>query len=769
MAYHATVGGDRDDATIAETPRAGAGKRVAGLPDRYRIVETLGEGGMGRVYRAHDTVLGRDVAIKVIERAQAGPDQTLQRERFVREAQAAARLAHPNIVTVHDVDPEAGWLVMELIEGVSLRDLAEQGRVPPATLRSIADQILAALDAAHAAGIIHRDVKPSNIIVGSAGKVTLVDFGVARLVYADLTRTGENVGTPAYMAPEQVRGRAVDARTDLYGLGATLYEQVMGERILAFESPGPEVVRRLEAACGTERALAAVIARCLQGDPDRRFASAVDAKKALDATTAPPVAPARRARWPWIAAGVVAAGAIAGGVIVGTRGGDAPRAPDKRMTQAFTLAQRGEHEKAAVLLEDFIAEHPGDGDALALKFLVDWWQSGDTSANGRVLSVRLAPAQRAMVHGVDLIAKRREVEAIGYLEGADREVPGQAEILFTLGEARWHGQQLEAGAETLERAFAIDPRWQMALHHVVEFRLSRGEADHLRPIADTLRMVDPAAAAALDCKILIGERRYAEAIESAALALGKVEQIAELYICKAQAETLAGDLAAAQVTAKRAFDLWPIDLREWGGFAYHAEQLLYRGDLDGYLALVREKPSRQRTLALALWRPTPTLAETGPTGPGMRMPPLGAATFILVGWVHGRDEVAVYRDYPELEVRAYGTALWAETKGDLDTAIAEYTKALEVPAKGDLRMLVAHHLARVYDRKGDRANAAKACEEIVAPRRYEPYRAVVLPDCLVWTGTPVSLQGLVDTWTGAFQHPAVVEARQRLRATRATP
>src|SRR5688572_4972936 len=221
-----------EDVTIPQTPQAA--KRPVQLPKRYRVVEVIGEGGMGRVYRAHDTTLGRDVAIKVIEGDIPGPDKTQQRERFVREARAAARILHPAIAVVHDVDPEAGWLVMELVDGESLRDVAARGPLEPRLVRVIAAQVLAGLVAAHAGGVIHRDIKPSNIILGAGNVVKLVDFGVARLMDMDMTKTGENLGTPAYMAPEQVRGGSVDARTDLYSLGATLYELVTGSRLIAF-------------------------------------------------------------------------------------------------------------------------------------------------------------------------------------------------------------------------------------------------------------------------------------------------------------------------------------------------------------------------------------------------------------------------------------------------------------------------------------------------------------------------------------------------------
>ena len=742
-----------DDATIAETPRAATTRKLSvQMPGRYRVLEILGEGGMGRVYRAHDTTLGRDVAIKMIEKDLPGPDKTMQRERFVREARAAARLLHPNIAVVHDVDPDAGWLVMELVIGESLRDLAALEPLSPALVRDIATQVLAALGAAHAAGIIHRDVKPSNIVRTAAGNVKLVDFGVARLLDAEMTRTGDQVGTPAYMAPEQIRGAAVDARTDLYGLGATLYELVTGTRMIAFESPSASALAKVRDACASEPGLGAMIVRCLQADPDARFASAADAVAALGAT------PKRRVRWIIPIASLVVL-AVAGGAVWWLRHRATPR--DPRVVQAFTLAQRGEADKATDLLNDYLTEHPDDGDALILDLLAEWWRTGAIDATlARTAKVPLRPAQRALAKGIDLIVQRREPEAIAFLESADREHPDQVEILYALGEARWHGQHLEDGVATLERAFLIDPRWQVALHHVIEFRLSRGDANRLVAIADKLRVVDAASAASLDCQISIGQRDYAGAVASARAALGRVEKTAELYICLAQAQALTGDLDGGMATAKQAFDLWPIDMREFGGFAQYAEFFLYRGKLDEYLDLVRDKPSNQRTLARMMWKPGTGYNAVQPSGPGMRMNPFGAALWILFELQHGRDAVAVYGSYPEPEVKAYGESLWAENRGDLAAAIAGYRKALSVPAKGDMRMLLAHHLARVLYATGDTDGAAAIChDEVIAPRLYEGYRAVLLPDCLLWTH---AWKQLVDSWQGSFEHPAVVEARRRL-------
>jgi hypothetical protein len=278
-----------------------------------------------------------------------------------------------------------------------------------------------------------------------------------------------------------------------------------------------------------------------------------------------------------------------------------------------------------------------------------------------------------------------------------------------------------------------------------------------------MRPLDPAAAAALDCKIAIGEREYARATK---VAMSASAPIAENFICLAQAQILAGDLDTAMTTAKKAMELAPIDLREFGGFSLYAETFLYRGRFAEYLDLLRNKPSRQRSLAVMWWKHDANVGETSPVGTGMRMPPIGAATWIVLEQLRGKDAVEVYRDYPEVEVQHFGYGLSAETRGDLDTAIERYRNGLAVASKGDMRMLLGHHLARVLDKRhdvasGDLEGATRACEEVIAPRMYQGYRALLLPDCLLWSGRG---KQLLDQWTGEFAHPAVVEAKSQLGA-----
>jgi len=208
------------------------GRRIAG---RYELGAQLGEGGVGIVWRAEDTLLGRPVAIKEVELPPAVRDKqrAALRARVIREARAAARLSHPGAVTLFDVVQDGGqdYIVMELVEGPTLDQLvAEQGPLEAHSAAVMGLRLLATLEAAHRAGIVHRDVKPSNVLIRNDGTTKLTDFGTASLTGdPELTVTGVVVGSPAYMAPEQIKGLDVGPATDLWALGATLYFAVEGE------------------------------------------------------------------------------------------------------------------------------------------------------------------------------------------------------------------------------------------------------------------------------------------------------------------------------------------------------------------------------------------------------------------------------------------------------------------------------------------------------------------------------------------------------------
>ena len=210
--------------------RGVAGPRIAKL-GRYEVVSELGKGAMGIVYLAKDPVIGRLVAIKTIRASAGGDEEDTQefRERFVREAQTAGILSHPNIVTIHDIgedpDTQTSYIAMEYIEGKNIKMLlGEKTRFGFEHVSEIVAEVAEALDYAHRKGIIHRDVKPANIIITTDGKVKITDFGIAKIASSNLTTTGQFLGTPNYMSPEQVSGSPVDGRSDLFSLGVVLYE-----------------------------------------------------------------------------------------------------------------------------------------------------------------------------------------------------------------------------------------------------------------------------------------------------------------------------------------------------------------------------------------------------------------------------------------------------------------------------------------------------------------------------------------------------------------
>ncbi|HSO24901.1 MAG TPA: serine/threonine-protein kinase, partial [Chondromyces sp.] len=271
-------------------------------PGRYEIVARIGAGGMGEVYRARDTRLGREVAIKVLPSEFAEDPDRLR--RFEREARATAALSHPNILAVHDVGTHDGapYLVEELLQGESLQDRLASGSLAHGEALRIAGEIAKGLAAAHDKGIVHRDLKPGNVFLTRGGTVKVLDFGLAKLLPAVASTEAETVsrsadattalggvlGTLAYMAPEQARGRPVDQRADVFAFGVVLYEMLTGERPFR-GATGTDVVAAIlkdEPAAlpaAVPPPVAAVVARCLAKDPDLRYQSAGEIRAALEA------------------------------------------------------------------------------------------------------------------------------------------------------------------------------------------------------------------------------------------------------------------------------------------------------------------------------------------------------------------------------------------------------------------------------------------------------------------------------------------------------
>ena len=287
----------------------------------YTIEARLGKGGMGEVYQARDTRLGRDVAIKVLSAPEAGSDSV---RRFMTEARAASGLNHPNIVTVHDIDQEGAihYIVMEKIEG---QPLSAVTGVPLELARflDIAVQMTSALGAAHAAGIVHRDIKPANVMLSSSGALKVVDFGLARLLRMQaetspegstsewensLTRPGTTLGTIGYMSPEQAQGRPVDARSDVFSVGVVFYELLSGKLAFRRDTPIGTVAAIISESLpplrtirrDVPRALEALVDRCLAKDAEDRYADAGEIHRALVAIRGGMSRPERSARTRWL-------------------------------------------------------------------------------------------------------------------------------------------------------------------------------------------------------------------------------------------------------------------------------------------------------------------------------------------------------------------------------------------------------------------------------------------------------------------------------------
>jgi len=263
---------------------------------RYEIIDTLGKGAMGVVYLARDPIIDRQLAVKTLR---VDLDTELAdefRERFLREARAAGRLNHPGIVTIHDVGEDARtgvvYIAMEYIKGTDLKRLLASGhRFRPSEAARIVAAVADGLDYAHATGVVHRDIKPANIILTADGTPKIMDFGVARLESSNLTVEGQFIGTPNYMSPEQVTGRMVDRRSDIFSLGVVLFELLTGQRPFSGETMHEVTLRIVQDPAPIPSSVNAelpptfnpIVLKCLEKNPESRFQRGADVAKVLTA------------------------------------------------------------------------------------------------------------------------------------------------------------------------------------------------------------------------------------------------------------------------------------------------------------------------------------------------------------------------------------------------------------------------------------------------------------------------------------------------------
>ncbi|HSS45706.1 MAG TPA: protein kinase, partial [Thermoanaerobaculia bacterium] len=298
--FSGMAGRPSGDTTVPGSPviLRGAEPRVGLLfAGRYEIQSVLGKGGMGIVYKAHDKDLDDVVAIKTLRSEVLSADPTLL-DRFKQEIRLARRITHPNILRTHDLGETDGlsYLSMEFVKGITLKHLVDQDQLPPTPVAlRIAKQVCAGLAAAHEVGVIHRDIKPQNIIIEPTGGLKIMDFGIARLTHeGGMTATGTVIGTPDYMSPEQARGLPLDFRSDIYSTGVVLYELFTGTRPFEGDSPLAVVLKHLQEKPSSPQAknpkidprIPPIILKCMRKEPGDRYQTVNELYEALTKVTA---------------------------------------------------------------------------------------------------------------------------------------------------------------------------------------------------------------------------------------------------------------------------------------------------------------------------------------------------------------------------------------------------------------------------------------------------------------------------------------------------
>ncbi len=721
------------------------------LPSRFTPIQILGTGAMGYVVEARDLTLNRDVAVKVISSKRLNDARS--RDRFLREARTIAALRHANIVTVFDLDPAGKFLVMELIRGETLKQRLERAKVLPADeVRRIGAALLSALAAAHEAGIVHRDVKPANILLGGDGSIKLADFGVAATTDSELTGTGEVIGTPAYMAPEQLRGLETDLRVDIYAAGATLFEAATGSRLHRSPNARAEDVQNTIMSAVPDTGLATAICRAVSERPLDRYEDARGFAEAVSAIPRPALVP----RWARVSAGVFVLAAAILTLFMWRSSNHADPSASPVMEQEVTSVALGVE---ALGRQDFAAAErhlrAADQNLPEVHYylgILYWWTSrGAIAELDKALAGGLDERMTAIAKAIRSVVNLEYPTVIDTFRELDKRYPRDREVLYGLFESLFHGGRPNESIQVYRQLRQVAPSFGLGHYHVLTYWLSRGDLDNARWAAQSAGK----ELALWQARVYVAAGQYDAALQLLERQPGEANpHILE----RASIHARAGELTRAHEL------LETLDMRRGAnallalsnarGTAFGAEAITYLWKV--VIAAADVPPSISASTRESWTELAPFVAIDGDPERAEkvlgglsrklddRWIEVGLARAMLSAITQDRHELAhLIEVTPFPEVREVATASVAELEGDHRRAADAWKRALDTEGMGRFRIAETLYWARALHKAGDPL-AIDACDRVIQPGMFHWSWGLAVGECLHITAEAHRQAGRVE-------------------------